>query len=126
MLFKICLCFLCIFDIWFHRSFLQALLFVKSMHYVNTAQINPNYLYVDNYCLHVHERKLLAICIMVPSQRASSLQPVNLALVFYPQNLHCTTGQGYAQECFCLGYAFLVSYCCRHDDPNGLWLCHLE
>ena len=47
-----------------HRSFLRALLFVKSVHYVNTAQIDPDDLYVDNYRLCVHERKLLAICMM--------------------------------------------------------------
>ena len=47
-----------------HRSFLRGLLFVKSAHYINTARINPDDLYVDNYRLRVREGRSLAVCVM--------------------------------------------------------------
>lgn len=46
------------------RAFLQALLFVKSGQFVNTARVNPALLVVENSRLRVRDKKQLAICIM--------------------------------------------------------------
>ena len=56
-----------------NRSFLHALLFVKSDFYVNTARINPDDLFVDNFRLRVREKKLLAINIMTGTVTESFL-----------------------------------------------------
>ena len=55
------------------RTFLRALLFVKSDYYINTARINPADLYVDNSRLRVQGKKLLAIGIMTGTVTESFL-----------------------------------------------------
>jgi hypothetical protein len=47
-----------------NSAFLKALLFVKSGYYVNTARVDPAFLYVENSRLRVRDKKSLAICIM--------------------------------------------------------------
>jgi hypothetical protein len=46
------------------QSFLQALLFVKSGQFVNTARVDPALLVVENSRLRIRDKKTLAICIM--------------------------------------------------------------
>jgi hypothetical protein len=46
------------------QSFLQALLFVKSGQFVNTARVDPALLVVENSRLRIRDKKMLAICIM--------------------------------------------------------------
>ena len=48
-----------------NRVLLKALLFVKSSQYVNTARIDPSLLVVESSWLRVHDKKSLAICIMM-------------------------------------------------------------
>lgn len=44
-----------------NRSFLHALLFVKSNFYVNTARINPNDLFVDNFLPILYTKSALPL-----------------------------------------------------------------
>jgi len=46
------------------RAFLKALMFCQSNQYINTAQIDPGLLYIENSRLRIKDKKCLAICIL--------------------------------------------------------------